>query len=385
MAGDDALTPFRIAVPQAEVDDLRARLAATRWPAPSPGAGWSRGVPVDELRELIGYWRDGFDWRAQEARLNALPQFTTMIDGQRIHFAHVRSPEPGALPLVLTHGWPGSFAEFLDVIGPLSDPRAHGDDPADAFHLVIPSLPGFTFSTPLTETGWGVPRIARAWDTLMGRLGYDRYGAQGGDTGSLVSPELGRVAPGRVVAVHVNGLLVPPSGDPAELDGLDEEGRARLEVMRVWEAELSGYAAVQSTRPRTLAYGLTDSPAGQLAWIAERFKDWTDPAAERPGDAVPRDLMLTNIMLYWLTRTAASAADQYVEGAAAWHAPQPPSGVPTGVAVFPMDRSIRAFAEREHRITHWSVFDRGGHFAAMEAPDLLVGDVRRFFRPYRPA
>jgi pimeloyl-ACP methyl ester carboxylesterase len=377
------ISPFRIEVPEDELEDLRARLERTRWPGGFLTDGWGRGVPEGYLRQLIGYWRSEYDWRAHEQRLNRLPQYTTTIDGQRIHFAHVRSPEPEAMPLILTHGWPGSFAEFLDVIGPLADPRAHGGAAADAFHLVIPSLPGFTFSTPLSGSGWGIARIARAWDELMRRLGYERYGAQGGDTGSLVSPALGRVAPDRVVAVHVNGLLAHPPEDPDALAGLDAEGHRRLEVMRRWDEELSAYAILQSTRPQTLAYALTDSPAGQLSWIVERFKDWTDPAAELPEDAVARDLMLTNVMLYWLTRTAASSADQYVEGAARWHAPRPPSGVPTGVAVFPMDRSIRAFAEREHTITHWSIFERGGHFAAMEAPDLLVGDVREFFRVHR--
>jgi pimeloyl-ACP methyl ester carboxylesterase len=377
------LSPFRIDVPEDELDDLRARLDHTRWPGGLASGGWSRGVPEAYLRALVGYWRTEYDWRTYEQRLNRLPQFTTTVDGQRIHFAHIRSPEPDALPLILTHGWPGSFVEFLDVVGPLADPRAHGGAAEDAFHLVIPSLPGFTFSTPLSGSGWGVGRIARAWDELMRRLGYDRYAAQGGDTGSLVSPELGRVAPERVVAVHVNGLLAHPPDHPAEVADLDAEGRRRLEVMQRWDEELSGYAILQSTRPQTLAYALTDSPAGQLAWIVERFKDWTDPAAALPEEAVARDLILTNVTLYWLTRTAASSADQYVEGASQWHAPRPPSGVPTGVAVFPMDRSVRAFAEREHTITRWSIFERGGHFAAMEAPDLLVGDVREFFRAYR--
>jgi pimeloyl-ACP methyl ester carboxylesterase len=377
------ISPFRIEVPERDLEYLRARLDRTRWPGGLLSEGWDRGVPEAYLRELIGYWRADYDWRAHEQRLNHLPQYTTTIDGQRIHFAHVRSPEPEAIPLILTHGWPGSFVEFLDVIGPLADPRAHGGDAEDAFHLVIPSLPGFAFSTPLSGSGWDVARIARAWDELMRRLGYDRYGAQGGDTGSLVSPALGRVAPDRVVAVHVNGLLTHPPEDPEALAGLDVEGRHRLEVMRRWDEELSAYAILQSTRPQTLAYALTDSPAGQLAWIVERFKDWTDPAAALPDDAVARDLILTNVTLYWLTRTAASSADQYVEGASRRHAPRPPSGVPTGVAVFPMDRSVRAFAELEHTITHWSIFERGGHFAAMEAPDLLVGDVRDFFRAHR--
>jgi epoxide hydrolase len=383
VASPTAVTPFRIAIEQRELDDLRARLARTRWPGPLAGEGWARGIPPDYLRGLAEHWRTAYDWRVHEAGLNALPQFTTVLDGQPIHLLHVRSPEPGALPLVLTHGWPGSFVEFLDVLGPLSDPRAHGGDPRDAFHLVVPSLPGFGFSSPVREPGWHTRRIARAWDELMRRLGYERYGAQGGDTGSLVSPELGRLAPDRVVGVHVNGLLVLPSGDPEEVAGAGEEDRARLRVIEHWARELSGYGALQSTRPHTLAYALTDSPVGQLAWIAERFRDWTDPAAELPEDAVDRDRLLTNVTLSRLTRTAGSSANAYFDDAQERHARRPSSGVPTAVAVFPLDRSVRVLAEREHAIARWTVFDRGGHFAAMEAPDLLVEDVRAFFRALR--
>ncbi|MFI7447407.1 epoxide hydrolase family protein [Nonomuraea sp. NPDC049714] len=373
--------PFRIDVPQADLDDLRERLARTRWPDELDGAGWPYGVPVPYARRLAAYWRDGYDWRAHEAALNAFPQFTTEIDGQNVHFLHVRSPEPDALPLLLTHGWPGSVVEFMNVIGPLTDPRAHGGDPADAFHVVAPSIPGFGFSGPTRERGWDLNRVARAWKELMRRLGYDRYGAQGGDSGATISPQVGRIDPERVVGVHVNGALGFPSGDPAEFDGLSEAEQARLRGYG--DQDGVGYAILQSTRPHTLAYGLHDSPAGQLAWIAEKFKEWTDPAHDLPEEAVDRDQLLTNISLYWLTGTAGSSARLYKESAASWGRPVEPSTVPHGVAVFPGDLGVRRFAEREHKVVHWSEFDRGGHFAAMEAPDLLVGDVRAFFRLVR--
>ncbi|WP_433145380.1 epoxide hydrolase family protein [Actinomadura nitritigenes] len=375
------INPFRIDIPQADLDDLHDRLARTRWPDDLPGVGWSYGVPTAYARELAEYWRTGYDWRRQEAALNEHPQFTTEIDGQNIHFLHVRSPEPDALPLVLTHGWPGSVAEFMTVIGPLTDPRAHGGDPADAFHLVAPSLPGFGFSGPTREAGWNLRRVARAWAELMRRLGYDRYGAQGGDTGSLVSPELGRVAPENVVGVHVNGSLGFPTFAPGETEGLTEAERARLAVYT--DHDRSGYAMIQSTRPQTLAFGLHDSPAGQMAWIVEKFKEWTDPAHDLPDQAVDRDQMLTDVTLYWFTGTAGSSARIYKEGATDWGQPVGKSDVPTGVAVFPGDAGIRRVAEREHNVIHWSEFDRGGHFAAMEAPDLLVDDVRAFFRLVR--
>jgi epoxide hydrolase len=312
--------PFRIQVPQSDLDGLRERLARTRWPDELPEVGWSRGVPLGYLQDLAEYWRTTYDWRRHEARLNEVPQFTTEIDGQNVHFLHVVSPAPDALPLIITHGWPGSVVEFLDVIGPLSDPRGHGGDPADAFHLVIPSIPGFGFSGPTREPGWDWNRVARAWVELMRRLGYQRFGTQGGDLGAFISPAVGRAAPERVVGVHVNGGLGFPAGDPA---------------------------------------------------------------AELPEDAVDRDQLLTNVSLYWLTRTAGSSARMYHESAGLWGRPPERSEVPSGVAVFPNDPGIRRFDEREHNVVHWSEFDRGGHFAAMEAPDLLVGDIRAFFRNLR--
>jgi pimeloyl-ACP methyl ester carboxylesterase len=375
------INPFRIDIPQADLDDLRDRLARTRWPDELPGTGWSYGVPSAYARQLADYWRTEYDWRAQEAALNRYPQFTTEIDGQNIHFLHVRSPEPDALPLIITHGWPGSVAEFTKILGPLTDPRAHGGDPADAFHVVAPSLPGFGFSGPTRETGWSPRRAAHAWAELMRRLGYDRYGAHGGDTGSVISPELGRLAPGNVIGVHVNGALGFPTFQPGELDGLTEAEQARL--AQYSDQDRAAYAMVQSTRPQTVAFGLHDSPAGQLAWIVEKFKEWTDPAHALPEEAVDRDQLLTDVTIYWLTGTAASSARLYKEGAADWGRPVEKSDVPTGVAVFPGDAGVRRIAEREHNVIHWSEFDRGGHFAAMEAPDLLITDIRTFFRLVR--
>jgi pimeloyl-ACP methyl ester carboxylesterase len=382
---DDAMTPFRIDVPQRALDDLRERLARTRWPEELPGVSWDYGVPVAQMKDLTNYWRTSYDWRAQESRLNAYPQFTTAIDGQNIHFLHVRSAEPNALPLLLTHGWPGSVAEFLDVIGPLTDPRSHGGDPLDAFHLVIPSLPGFGFSGPTHERGWDIGRIARAWATLMQRLRYARYGAQGGDIGALVSPELGHVDPEHVVGIHVNAATVGfiPWGDvdPAELATFSDVERDRLERVKKFMSEGNGYFQIQATRPQTIAYSLTDSPAGQLAWIVDKFHDWTHEPME---EAVGRDRILTNVMLYWITGTAGSAARNYYENMhAAPNWGRPPSKTPVAVATFAEDVSIRRYGEQANNIVRWSDFDRGGHFAAMEAPDLLVSDLRAFFRSLR--
>jgi pimeloyl-ACP methyl ester carboxylesterase len=381
---NDEIRPYRIDVPQADLDDLRRRLAGTRWPAALPGTTWARGVPVDYLAGLTSYWADGYDWRKHEAHLNDLPQFRTEIDGQPVHFLHVRSPEPDALPLVLTHGWPGSIVEFLDLLGPLSDPRAHGGDPADAFHLVVPALPGFGFSSPLASSGWDSRRIATTWAELMRRLGYDRYGAQGGDFGAFVSPDLGRVDAEHLVGVHVNAATVGfmPLGqvDEAEAATFTDAERRRLERIRWFGKEGHGYFEIQATRPQTLSYGLTDSPAGQLAWIVDKFHDWAH--GERPEDVVDRDRILTNVMFYWLTGTAGSAANLYYESMHTGNWPTP-STVPTGVAVFAEDIAIRRYAERLNAITHWSEFDTGGHFAALEVPDLLVGDVRAFFRTVR--
>jgi epoxide hydrolase len=371
----DAITPHVVQVSQHDLDDLESRLRLVRWPDELSGAGWDYGVPLGYVRELAEYWRDGYDWRARESRLNEHPQFVTDIDGQRVHFLHVRSAEPDALPLICTHGWPMSVFEYLDLIGPLSDPRAHGADPADAFDLVIPSIPGVGFSGPTSAPGWNTTRIARAWVTLMERLGYDRYGAHGNDIGSQVSPEVGRHHPEHVVGVHVTQIFSFPSGDPSEFTDLTAEDQAALGFL---EQFTSGgglaYNAYQSAQPQTLAYALQDSPAGWLAWVAQLFRD-----------AVDRDAIVTDAATYWLTGTVGSSLRRYYEDAHTTTRPEGPTTTPTGVAIFAHDfQSVRRFADRDHaNIISWNRYDRGSHFATRDAPDLLVGDIRDFYRPLR--
>jgi pimeloyl-ACP methyl ester carboxylesterase len=392
----DEIVPFRIDVPQAALDDLADRLARTRWPGPLPAGGRDWGPGVADVAALAERWRTAYDWRAHEAALNAVPQFTTTIDGVDVHFLHVRSPEPGALPLVLTHGWPGSFVEFVDVLGPLTDPRAHGGDPADAFHAVVPSIPGYGFSGAPTEPGWDVRRIARAWAELMRRLGYDRYGTQGGDWGSAISRDVPIADPDGVVGVHVNFLVAPPPTHQSIPDeALTPTDAARRATLLSYAAQPPGYLRLQATRPQTLSFGLTDSPVGQLAWIAEKFTEWTDP--DTPVDV---ERLLTNVAIYWFGGTAGSSAQLYAEmarpvrdaGSGAGGGPRDrddPSRrpvAPLGVAVFPHDivLPVRAFAERRNNVVHWTEHDRGGHFASLEVPDLFVADVRAFFRGLRP-
>ncbi|WP_207782016.1 epoxide hydrolase family protein [Phytoactinopolyspora limicola] len=362
--------PFTINIPQDELDDLQSRLVRTRLTQELPDAGWDYGVPVEFVRRLVDYWKDGYNWREWEATLNSYPQFTTEIDGQNVHFLHVRSPEPDAFPLILTHGWPGSIVEFLDVIGPLTDPRAHGGDPSMAFHLVIPSIPGFAFSGPTTEKGWGRSRIAAAWAELMHRLGYERYGAHGNDAGSLIAPELGRVAGEKVAGVHVTQVFSFPTGDPSEFEGMTNDEMAAMERLKWFWEEMGAFNQLQSTKPQNLAHALADSPAGQLAWSAQLFG----------ADAVSDDFILTNVMLYWLTNTGASAARFYYEDAHAEH-PTEPTTRPLGLAGFADDfTSIRRFADRDHtNVVQWSTYDRGGHYSAHQVPELLVDDVRTFF------
>jgi epoxide hydrolase len=390
MTNDDRaeIREFRIDVPQSDLDDLQERLVRTRWanelpPESREGVeeagpvppGWEYGVPLDYVKELVEYWRTDYDWRAWEAKLNEYPQFTTEIDGQNVHFLHVRSPESDALPLILTHGWPNSVVEYLDLIGPLTDPRAHGGDPADAFHVVIPSLPGFAFSGPTTETGWDAQRTARAWAELMRRLGYDRYGAHGNDAGAIVAPIQGRLDRDHVVGVHVNQIFSFPSGDPAEFEGLTPEEFQYLEFLKSF-VDRAIHDKAQAAQPQTLAHALADSPAGQLAWSGQLFGP--------PGQALSADQIVTNASIYWLTNTAASAARFYYENARAEN-PAEPTTVPIGLASFAFDfRPIRKFAERDHKnIVSWSEFDRGGHWAAHDAPDLLTDDIRQFFRNLR--
>lgn len=367
-----SITPFRAEITQADLDDLQGRLARTRFSEELPGVGDDLGVPVGDVQRLVEHWSTDHDWREWEARLNDLPQFTTDIDGQRIHFIHVRSPEPDALPVILTHSWPGSVLDHLDVIGPLTDPRAHGGDPADAVHLVMPSLPGVGFSGPTTERGWNRYRIARAWAELMARLGYDRYGAAGNDAGSIVSPEVGRVDPDHVVGVHVTQVFSFPSGDPAELDSLTEEDMGALSHLQ-WFVDTKGaFNVIQGQQPQTLAHALADSPSGLAGWNGQLLGELAD------------DLAVANLALYWLTGTTASSMRIYYEDATAEH-PTEPTTVPLGLAGFAGDfQSIRAFAERDHAdVVSWNTYDRGGHYAAVNAPDLYVDDVRAFFRSLR--
>ncbi|MFI0420302.1 alpha/beta fold hydrolase [Spongiactinospora sp. 9N601] len=367
------IKPFRLDIPQADLDDLQARLDRTRFAEELPGAGGDYGVPVSRVRALVERWRDGFDWRALEARINAHPQFTTEIDGHDVHFLHVRSPEPDAFPLVLTHGWPGTIVEYLDVIGPLTDPRAHGGDPATAFHLVIPSIPGFGPSGPTTERGWNRYRVAAAWAELMARLGYERYGAVGNDGGSFVSPELGRIAPDRVAGVHVTQIFSFPSGDPAELADLTEDEQAAIAHLQWFWENMGAFNQLQAQQPQTLAHAMADSPAGVAGWFGQLL-----------GEDVDLDFALANIAMHWLCGTTASSMRFYYEDAKATP-PTGPTTVPIGLARFGDDfKSIRRFAERDHaRIAAWNTYDQGGHYAAHQVPALLAGDVRAFFAGLR--
>jgi pimeloyl-ACP methyl ester carboxylesterase len=388
-ATDAEIRPFRVDIPQEDLDDLNGRLDRTRWPDELPGVGWSRGVPLGYIKDLAEYWRNSYDWRTWEAGLNELPQFTTQIDNQNVHFLHVRSPEPDALPLIISHGYPGSVVEFLDVIGPLTDPVSHGGEAADAFHVVAPSIPGFGFSTPVREPGWEMARTARAFAELMRRLGYEGYGAQGGDVGAGIVGMLAGIDSEHMLAVHTNSdpLAVMGAIDylpegAARIESLSADDREAVERTRASSQEGSGYLKLQSNRPQTIAYSLNDSPVGQLAWIFENFKEWTDETAELPEDAVDLDQLLTNVSIYWLTGTGASAARFLYETghSTEWGAP---GTAPQGWAVFAAQPFVRAMMDPDHEIEHWSEFDRGGHFAAMEVPDLLVEDIRRFFRSHR--
>jgi len=371
------IKPFRIAIPQADLDDLRHRLADARWPDEPSGIGSGRGVPLVDMRALVGHWRDRFDWRAQEARLNAFPQFVTEIDGQTFHFAHVRSGAADALPVLLTHGYPSSFAELLGLVEPLT---------ADGFDVVIPSLPGFGFSTPVRETGWGdLFRVASAFAELMTRLGYQRFAAHGGDVGAGVTGMLPMAAPGRVVATHINGPGPYPFGPPLDTRKLNEADTARAERFNRFQQDGLGYLHLLSTRPATSAYALTGSPVAQLAWIAEKFTEWSDVT-------VDVDELLTTVSLYWFTRSGASSAHFTYEGMQAFRAfaehadlagTFAAGGVPMGVAVFTTDHSIRSLVDPAGMAARWSEFDRGGHFPALEVPELLAGDLREFLRAYR--
>ena len=373
----NSIVPFTLAVPQNSLDDLQRRLAATRWPEKEPVSDWTQGAPLAAVRELAEYWRDGYDWRRCEARLNGLGQFTTEIDGLPIHFLHVRSPEPDAMGLVLTHGWPGSVIEFLDVIGPLSDPVAHGGRAEDAFHLVIPSLPGYGFSGKPAATGWGIRKIAQAWSELMDRLGYRRWVAQGGDWGSAVTNNIGHLAPPGCAGIHVNmPVAYPLAEDRSDPSPEDKVALDRRKFYAQWD---SGYAAQQRTRPQTIGYALVDSPVALAAWIFEKTYAWTDNQGS-PFDALSRDSILDNIMLYWLPATGASAARLYWESFSGFSDGE--VTLPSGVSAFPKEiiPTPRKWAERRMtNLVYWNEVERGGHFAAWEQPELFVDELRKCF------
>jgi pimeloyl-ACP methyl ester carboxylesterase len=389
----DVIRPFHINVPEEAIVDLRRRLAMTRWPGRETVADRSQGVQLATIQQLVDYWRTDYDWRKVETRLNALPQFVTEIDGLDIQFAHVRSRHADAMPLVMTHGWPGSIIELLKVIGPLTDPTAHGGSAEDAFHLVLPSLPGYGFSGKPNSPGWGPDRVARAWAKLMGRLGYEHYVSQGGDWGSVVSDAMARQAPPGLLGIHVNmPATVPPEiakalkdGDPPP-PGLSDAEKAAFEQMNALYTKGSGYAGMMVTRPQTVGYGLADSPAGQAAWMYDKFADWTQSGGE-PERVLTRDEMLDAITLYWLTDSATSSAQLYWENNANnFNAVD--ISLPTAITVFPGEiyRAPRSWAERSYRkLIYWNEAAKGGHFAAWEQPQIFATEIRAAFRSLRTA
>ncbi len=377
----DAITPFRIAIDEAALTDLRARLRNTRWPDKELVEDWSQGAPLAWIQEICGYWAETYDWRTREAALNRFDQFMTTIDAQAVHFIHARSPHPDAMPLIITHGWPGSIVEFHKVIEPLTNPTAFGGDATDAFHVVCPSLPGFGFSGKPVAVGFGVERIAETWIKLMARLGYGRYGAQGGDWGSAVTTAIGGRDPDHCAGIHITLAMgsSPKAGGEPTAD--EQRALAGAAYYRDWD---SGYSKQQATRPQTLGYGLTDSPAGQAAWILEKFWAWTD-CDGHPENILGRDELLDNVMLYWTTASATSSARLYWESFGRGRAPLPVN-IPTGVAVFPKEivTPVRSWmVDQFTNITHWTEMAKGGHFAAFEQPEAFVGDVRAYFRTLR--
>lgn len=376
MTESTALTPFRIEIPQADVDDLGDRLARTRSPLPVPGrddrTDFSRGIPQTYLAELAAYWRDGFDWREHEAALNAYEQVTTVVDGQTFHVVHVRSANPNAVPLLLSHGWPGSFVEYQRLLPLLTDD----------FHVVVPSLPGFGFSTPLSGTGWEVARTTEAYAEIMTRLGYQRFAAHGTDIGAGTTGRLAALYPERVIGTHVgsDGRMLAMVGDKFPYpEGLSDDEIAQIEAVRTKDAAERGYFELQNHRPETIGAALADSPVAQLAWIAEKFQAWTNGSHPTPDDAVDRDQLLTNVSLYWFTRSGASSAQFYYESEHSgldWVAP---SDVPAAWAVFDTHPLMRRAMDPWNAVSHWSEFSAGGHFPAMEEPELLAADLRDFF------
>lgn len=388
----DQVSDFQIEASDAQLDDLRTRLTAARWPEAATVADWSQGVPLDYLRQVCDYWGRDYDWRAREHRINAFPQFRTEIAGLGIHFIHLRSPHADARPLVLTHGWPGSVVEFLRVIGPLADPENHGGNGADAFHVVVPALPGFGFSDKPRAAGWGVPAVAAAWVELMRRLGYERFFAQGGDWGAVVTSAIGALHPDHCDGIHVNMPVVPMVAGVGEALSADEEDG--LAGLAHYQQHESAYMAAQMTRPQTIGYGLVDSPVALAAWILEKFWSWTD-CGGHPENAIGRDDLLDNLMFYWLTGAGASSARLYWESAGLFvqvlageieGGPGYTIDVPAGISRFPREilRPSRRWAERRYRnLVYWNALERGGHFAAFEQPELFVSELRACFRKMR--
>ena len=377
----EPIEKFLVHVSDAILDDLHDRLARTRFPDQIEGTGWEYGIPVAYLRDLVGYWRDTYDWRTEEARLNQFEHFRTRIDGQSIHFIHARSPHADAFPLLITHGWPGSVVELLDAIPRLTDPEAYGGRATDAFHVIAPSLPGYGLSEPPRTPGWDVQRIAEAFAELMGAVGYSRYGAQGGDWGAQVTTRIGALDPRHCAAIHLNMPIGTPP-DPAR--PLSDEEQADLAAVQEFIRDESAYAAEQGTKPQTVGAALNDSPSGLLAWIVEKFRAWSD-CDGNPESCFTRDQLITNVMLYWATETSASSARLYWETRHSVNGAQAFVSVPTGVARYPKEvlRWPRSWVEHNYNVTRWAVMPRGGHFAAMEQPALFAEDLREFFRTVR--
>ncbi len=378
----EAITPFAIHASDEALDDLQRRLANTRWPEAELVDDWSQGIPLAYVQEVCAYWAEKYDWRARETALNRFPQFKTPIDGIDVHFVHVRSKHEDALPIVITHGWPGSIVEFQKVIEPLTDPTAHGGSASDAFHVVCPSLPGYGYSSKPKETGWGCGRMAAAWGVLMKRLGYERWVAQGGDWGAMVTTLIGAQAPEGCAAIHLNMPIAPP--DPETMGDLTEQEQSALAGIQHYQDWDSGYSKQQSTRPQTVGYGLTDSPSGQAAWVLEKFWAWTD-CNGHPENVLSRDELLDNVMMYWLPGTAVSSARLYWESFRT--PPFDPVNVPVGCSIYPKEifRTSQRWAEKRFggELLHWNELDRGGHFAAFEQPELYVKEIRDCFRSLR--
>ena len=374
------ITPFTINTPEEQLTDLRNRINNTRWAEEECVNDWSQGIPLTYVREIADYWANQYDWRKSEQYLNTFDHFQTNIDDLDIHFIHQKSPHPDAYPLIITHGWPGSIVEFHKVIQPLVDPTKHGGKAEDAFHVVCPSLPGYGFSGKPSQAGWGVEKIAETWDQLMVRLGYENYGAQGGDWGAAVTTQIGRNI-GHCDAIHINMPIGRPT--PESLQDPTDEEKSALEGLTYYQEWDSGYSKQQSTRPQTLGYGLVDSPVGQMAWIIEKFWSWMD-CDGHPENTLTRDELLDNVMLYWLTASGASSARLYWESFGSFGGGDKVE-LPTGVASFPKEiiRSPRRWCEESYNITHWTTMPKGGHFGAFEQPELFINDLRIFFKTIR--